>query len=292
MKAIQTSIDDNIATITFDQPASRANVLSTEVWTELGQSIDSLAHQPDVRGAILVSAKPGIFIAGADLKELTQASNDPGLARSLIDLGLSVLHSLESLPFPTVAVLNGATLGGGLEVALACDFRVTGDHEKLRIGFPEIGLGLIPGWGGTQRLPRLVGVEEAINRLLSGEPYDETDPPPDDLIDESTSSGDLMNVARKWIAQGDWKEVRQLKNATVLADLLPSKEFLGDVRETLEAIEAPLQQAAAEVLKVVLQGSMSELPAAIRIESEAFLRLLASEVARQRIADFFARRSK
>jgi enoyl-CoA hydratase len=288
--AIRVAITDGIARLVFDQPNSRANVLSTALWTEFGQVLDLVVHQPDVTGLILESAKPSIFIAGADLKELGSA--DSGRARALVELGHRVLAMLEELPYPTVAVIDGAALGGGLEVALACDFRVCGTNPKVQLGLPEINLGLIPGWGGTQRLPRLVGIEEAIERLLSGESYDATDPPPDDLVDESVPSDDLADTARRWLASRDWREVRALKRDAVSTDLLPSGEFLADTRQTLDIIDPPMRPAAAEVLKVVLEGSLTDLAGGIRLETEAFLRLADSENARQLIADFFAKRKK
>src|SRR5687767_6796572 len=190
--AIQHVVTDGVARLTFDQPGSRANVLSTALWTEFGQALDGLTHRPGVTGLVLASAKPGIFIAGADLKELADADPaNPEPTRAYIELGLRVLETLEALPFPTVAIIDGAALGGGLEVALACDFRVCGTEPKVRLGLPEIKLGLIPGWGGTQRLPRLVGVEEAVSRLLSGESYEASDPPPEDLVDETVPSDQL-----------------------------------------------------------------------------------------------------
>src|SRR5436305_801740 len=188
--AIRLAVTDGVARLAFDQPGSRANVLSTALWTEFGRTLDELAHKPGVTGLVLESAKPGIFIAGADLKELSAA--DEGATRTLMELGLRVLHTLEELPFPTVAIIDGAALGGGLEVALGCDFRVCGTNPKVQLGLPEIKLGLIPGWGGTQRLPRLVGVEEAVNRIISGESYDESDPPSDDLVDEWAESDELI----------------------------------------------------------------------------------------------------
>jgi enoyl-CoA hydratase/carnithine racemase len=177
-------------------------------------------------------------------------------------------------------------------VALACDFRVCGTNPKVQLGLPEINLGLIPGWGGTQRLARLVGVEEAIERLLSGESYDATDPAPEDLVDQIVPSEDLPNAARRWLATGDWQSVRAAKRAAIPADLLPSAEFLAETRQTLEVIDPPMRPAAVEGLKVVLEGSLADLASGIRLEIEAFLRLAGSENARQLIAEFFAKRKK
>jgi enoyl-CoA hydratase len=288
--AIRLTVDGGVARLTFDQPGSRANVLSTALWTEFGQALDQLAHRPGVAGLFLESAKPGIFIAGADLKELGGA--DEGGVRALIELGHRVLGTLEQLPFPTVAAIDGAALGGGLEVALACDFRVCGTSPKVQLGLPEIKLGLIPGWGGTQRLPRLVGVEEAIERLLSGESYDATDPPSEDLVEEKVKSEELPDAARHWLTNPDWRDMRALKGSPVLADLLPSAEFLADIRQTLELIDPPTRPAAVAALKVVLEGSLTDLAGGIRLETEAFVQLAQSEDARQLIAEFFAKRKK
>ena len=291
--AIQMTIADGIARLVFDQPNSRANVLSTALWTEFGKTLDGLVHQPDVKGLILASAKPGIFIAGADLKELANADPaNPAPTRTYVELGLRVLETLEALPFPTVSLIDGAALGGGLEVVLACDFRLCGTSAKMQLGAPEIKLGLMPGWGGSQRLSRLVGVEEAINRLISGESYDASDPPPGDLVDEPVPSEQLTEAGQRWLATGDWREVREAKRSPVPADLLPSADFLAETRQTLDLIDEPMKPAAAEILKVVLEGSLTDLKAAIRLETAAFLRLAGTPNSRQLIADFFARRKK
>src|SRR4051812_34347268 len=162
---------DTVAVLTLDQPGSKANVLTTQMWTELEAAVDALATRTDVRGLVIASAKPGIFIAGADLKLLANAAgpNDPAV-RSFIEHGLRVLEKLEALPFPTCAAIDGAALGGGLEVALACDYRVVGTSDKVKLGLPEVTLGLIPGWGGTQRLPRWVRrLEDAAWMLRTGQ---------------------------------------------------------------------------------------------------------------------------
>jgi enoyl-CoA hydratase len=141
-------------------------------------------------------------------------------------------------------------------------------------------------------LPRLVGVEEAINRLLSGESYDATDPPPDDLVDETVPSDELDAAGLRWLSTGDWQEVREAKRSPVPADLLPSAEFLAETRQTLDVIDEPMKPAAAEILKVMLEGSLATFKEGIRLETEAFLRLAGTENSRQLIADFFAKRKK
>lgn len=290
---IRLGIDAEIARLTFDQSNSRANVLSSAVLTEFGRTLDSLVHKPNIRGLVVESAKPGMFIAGANLNELANADpTNPEPTRLLVELALRVFDTLEALPFPTVAVIDGTALGGELELALACDFRVCGTNPKIQLGFPEIKLGLIPGWGGTQRLSRLVGVEEAACRILSGESYESSDPPPEDLVDETVPSEQLLATAELWLATGDWHEVRQAKRSPVPARLLPSADFLAEIRFTLDEFDETMKPAAAEALKVILEGSLTDLAAGLRLETAAFLRLAGTPQSRQLIADFFAKRKK
>jgi enoyl-CoA hydratase/carnithine racemase len=213
--------------------------------------------------------------------------------RALIELGLRVLDTLESLPFPTVAIIDGAALGGGLAVALACDYRLCGSSPRVQLGLPEIKLGLLPGWGGTQRLTRLVGVEDALLRMLSGESYDnDDDTPPEDLVDETVPSDQLAESAMRSLATDEWREVREAKRDPVPAELLPSAEFLAEIRHTLDAMAEPMKPAAAEIVKVVFEGALTELAAGLRLETAAFLRLAGTPNSRHLIAEFFAQRKK
>jgi enoyl-CoA hydratase/carnithine racemase len=291
--AIRLAIDQGIARLTIDQPNSRANIMSAAMLSEFRAAIESLTHHSNIAGMIIESAKPGIFIAGADINAFANADpNQPEPTRAYLELAHRIMNLLEALPFPTAAAIDGAALGGGLEIVLACDFRVCGSNPKLQLGFPEIKLGLIPGWGGTQRLSRLVGVEEAINRIISGESYDGSDPPPVDLIDEWAESDQLIAAATRNLVTGDWQAVRRCKREPVPAHLLPSAEFLADTRETLDELDESMKPAAAEALKVILEGSLSDLSAGLRLEMDAFLRLAGTPNSKQLIADFFAKRKR
>src|SRR5438093_2350104 len=152
--ALQLQIDKGIATLTFDQPGSRANTLGQPVLADFEQVLPQL-EKADLQGLIFQSGKPGMFIAGADLKELGSASADPAQTRRLVKRGLDIIARFEALPYATIALIDGACMGGGTEIALGFDVRLAGSHPKTEIGLPEVKIGLIPGWGGTQRLTRL-----------------------------------------------------------------------------------------------------------------------------------------
>ena len=155
--ALRLDITHHVAHLTFDQPGSRANTLGQAVLADFEQALRRLEETFDLRGVILSSGKPGPVVAGADLKELGAAENNPDLTRKLVERGLDILARFEQLPCPTIALIDGACMGGGTELALGLDYRLAGSHPKCEIGLPETKIGLIPGWGGTQRLARLIG---------------------------------------------------------------------------------------------------------------------------------------
>src|SRR5262249_25450847 len=150
------TLDDGIGVLTFDLPGSRANTMGQAVLGELETVLGQLARRSDLPGLILRSGKPGMFIAGADLRELGSAKGEPNLVRFFVQRGLKVIAGFENLPFPTAAAIDGSCMGGGLELALGFDFRLATTHPKTEIGFPEVKVGLFPGWGGTQRLARVI----------------------------------------------------------------------------------------------------------------------------------------
>jgi enoyl-CoA hydratase len=270
---------DGVAVLMLDQPGSRANVLTPALWADLGAALQQLATQPGVKGLVIASAKPGVFVAGADLKLLQNASgpNDPAVAM-FIGQGLRVLELLEQLPFATCAAIDGAAVGGGLEVALACDCRVVGSNPKVRLSLPETNLGLIPGWGGTQRLPRIVGMVEAAQMLFSGEPC----PPTSALIDKATSSEALLDTAAAMAADSLNRGRRQQKFQPVL--------FAERNAFTLgTTLVSPAQR---EAIRVMVAGAELPLSAGIQLETTAFLNLAGGEDSKQRIAGFFAGKSR
>lgn len=156
-------VTDGIATITVNRPAKR-NSLNRAVRREFVEVLDALRDDPEVRVVIITGAGERAFIAGADINEF--ADRSPLEQRTAME-GRRLFEQIAAYPKPTIAMINGYALGGGCEVALACDIRIAGHSAKL--GQPEIKLGLIPGGGGTQRLPRLIGYGRAMRYILTGE---------------------------------------------------------------------------------------------------------------------------
>lgn len=274
---------DGIAAIIFDQPESKANVLSAAMWHALDAAAAEAAAQPGAKGILLASAKPGIFIAGADLKLLGEAGPGDPAVRDFIALGNTVLNRLEALPLPTMAVIDGAALGGGLEVALACDFRIVGSHAKAMLGLPEVNLGLIPGWGGTQRLPRIIGPEKAAELVSTGKSLNADEAvacglalgklPSEELLDAAAAM--LLNMTAE-----NRERARALKSGPVPA-------------EARAAFQPPVPSeppALRELMQVLIRGAALPFAEAMALETEAFLRLAGTEQSKEKIAAFFSRR--
>jgi len=160
---LSLALDGGIAVITIDRPDA-LNALNGELLLEIGAACDLVEADVGVRALVFTGAGRA-FVAGADVEELA-ALSDPFAGRETALAGQDVMNAIAALPFPTIAAINGFALGGGLELALACDLRVAAPGAKL--GLPEVGLGLIPGFGGTQRLPRLIGQGRAFDLILTG----------------------------------------------------------------------------------------------------------------------------
>ena len=165
-------IDPNgIVHVVFDRSDDKVNLLEPEILEDLGDLLDSVREREDVRGLLFASAKPGNFIAGMDV-EVIASFTDAFKAAEGARFGQAVYQKIADLPVPSACAINGACLGGGTELALACTVRVAADSKSVKIGLPETQLGIVPGFGGTQRLPRLVGLVSALDLILSGRQLD------------------------------------------------------------------------------------------------------------------------
>lgn len=158
---------DGILRVRIDREDRPVNALSRAALEELDTLVGQVASDPAIRGVVFASGKPGNFIAGADITEFKEIDGTEG-AREISEFGQEVFSRLEALDKPTVAMISGACLGGGLEFALACRYRIVDDSPRTQLGLPEVMLGLIPGWGGTVRLPKLIGLAAALPLILTG----------------------------------------------------------------------------------------------------------------------------
>jgi len=187
---------DGLAIVTFDFPGEKVNKFSRAVLEELESLVGRLAGETRIGALLLQSGKPDVFIAGADVKEFVNAR--PEDSSELVRRVQGLFERVARLSFPTVAAIDGACLGGGTELALCCDYRVMSDSRKSQIGLPEVRLGIFPAWGGTTRLPRLVGLSAALDLILTGKTLDarrarkvglvdEAVPPPSSAIGQGPS---------------------------------------------------------------------------------------------------------
>ena len=165
LKHIQVRIQEQVAWIEWSHPTSKVNVLSEEALSEFSKTVDELPSS--VRVAILFSNKPSIFIAGADINEIQSLKTKEEFAEK-IQRAYDLFDKMEKSSISFIAAIHGACLGGGLELALACDYRLATNDPTTKIGFPEVKLGLIPGFGGSVRLPRLIGFSKALNLIVQG----------------------------------------------------------------------------------------------------------------------------
>lgn len=289
--AVRLDVADGLAVVTFDQPGSRVNTLGQGALADLEAVLAELTGRTDVVGLVLRSGKPGMFIAGADLRELAGARPDAETARRLVRRGLDLIAAFERLPFPTVAAIDGPCVGGGLELALGFDYRLASDNPRTELGLPETKLGLIPGWGGTQRLARLIGPALAVEMIASGDAAKPERARQIGLVWDVVPAARLFDEAaallRQAAADGRWQADRQRRQQPVgLSEEQAAFTFTvaaGQVQaKTGGNYPAPL--AAVEA---IAKGCNLPLADGIAVETERFLPLVGSPVSRSLIGVFF-----
>lgn len=187
---ILTSIEKDILIITINRP-DKMNAINSDVMRELGEAIADLQKNPNAKSAIITGAGPKAFVAGADIAQFTGLSVEEGM--QLAQKGHDVFNSIENSTKPVIAAVNGFALGGGCELAMSCHFRIASENAKF--GQPEVNLGLIPGYGGTQRLVQLVGKGRALELLMSGNMIDAATALQYGLVNHVVPAEDLLNKA-------------------------------------------------------------------------------------------------
>jgi 3-hydroxyacyl-CoA dehydrogenase/enoyl-CoA hydratase/3-hydroxybutyryl-CoA epimerase len=240
--------DDNIAWLYFDKADTKTNVLSADVIEELDLFLLNLSFEK-IRGLIILSDKKNGFIAGADIKEFTRLK-DSSDAEKLIRSGQTVFDRLENMQFPTVSLIHGFCLGGGLELALACRYRVAEDHRRTKLGLPEVKLGIHPGFGGTVRLPRLIGAPKAMELMLTGRTIDVRKAKKIGLIDYAVPSRHLKKMARlcieKHLPERKPSLKLQLTNNMLVRPLI-KKTLIRNVKRRVQKVHYPAPYAMIEL---------------------------------------------
>ena len=275
--------DDGIALLTLDRPNSSANLFDVPTLEELDAHLGTLEARRDLKGVVVISAKPRIFIAGADLNSFTKDFTPEGLGR-VVDLGHRIFTRLERLPVPSVAAINGVCLGGGCELALACDWRVATTDKSTKIGLPETQLGILPAWGGSVRLPRLIGLPAALGIILAGKQLAAIPAQKAGLADELTHPEYLLGVAKKFITKGKrpLPSPAGLINSALARPIVAMKAKQGVLAKTHGHYPAPLK-----ALEVCLAAYGQPLEQGLALERAAFLELAQTPACRNLMGIFF-----
>ncbi len=274
---------DGVAWIIFDAPDARANVFNPATQTALAGCIVQV-NACMARAVVVLSAKETIFIAGADLKWLAVLP-DAESATAFSRTGQALFQQVVSLRIPVVCAIHGACAGGGYELALACHWRLASDAPATQIGLPEVGLGTIPGWGGSVRLPRLIGAVPALDHILRAKLLPAREALTAGLVDEVVPMAQLKERAKV--------AALRLAGATGLplrpSPSVPAPNFFAELRRATVMKLRDQQPASPTVIDIVEQGAGLDLSAALEIEALAFGRVTAGEVCKNLVAVFFLR---
>lgn len=296
---------DRVAVLVFDVPGEGVNTLRAEFADEMDAILDQIEGDPEVSALVLASAKADSFIAGADISMIARATSAE-VAAHLSERGQRAVERLEKLRVPSVAAIHGACLGGGLELSLGCSARVATNHAKTALGLPEVQLGILPGMGGTQRLPALVGLTAALDLLLTGRKLDARRALKIGLLDEVVPEAILMQVAveralalaerrgKKGHARGKIRELlgpAEIREMALTENPLGRKVVFDQAQKKLMEKSHGNYPAVMRILDVVKRGLERGRKAGLEAEAEAFGDLVMSEESRSLRHIYFSQQS-
>jgi len=287
--SIRMATDEGIAIITLDQggDASRANIVTHDFLASLERRLAIIQHQValgDIQGVLFISAKPSIFIAGADIKMFRDSEDIMGL-RKFVARGQDIFELIAALKVPTVAAIHGACLGGGTEFALACDYRIASDDAKTRLGFPETSLGILPCLGGCYRLPRLVGLNQALELVHRAQPVDTAAALNMGLVDQVVPQAYLLRMAKARFAKskgGHERSSASHKTASVTATRMK-------FQRQIQAENRGLYPAPERAVDVICKSMSLPLDKTFELEEEALAELVQTKHCKNLLHLFFMR---
>ncbi|RXI44130.1 enoyl-CoA hydratase [Malaciobacter mytili] len=287
MNNINLTVTNDIATLEFDLQNEKVNKLSFEVLNELNLKLDEISSNSNIKILIIKSLKENIFIAGADINEIKEFKNKEEVYNALLE-GDAILNKIENLNIPTIAYINGACMGGGLELALACKYRIATTNKSTKFAFPEIKLGFFPGLGGTQRAPKLVGLISAMDLILTGKTIDSLKAYKIGLIDECFDEGQEKSKINAFISKvKEHKVLRKdrksfLEKFSFTRELIFKKALQNLQQKVNKDFKAPYK--ALEVLKNTYNLSLNE---GLKIEASTFSQLAITKESKYLIELFF-----
>ncbi len=286
MSNIILEIKQNIATLTFDLKDEKINKLSFEILKEFDEKLNLIKNDISIKALVIDSAKKDIFIAGADIKEIEKLKDEKEVYDALMEVH-EIFNKLENLPIPTIAYINGACMGGGLELALACKYRVMSTNPKTRIAFPEIKLGIFPGFAGTIRAPKIIGLVNALDLILTGKTIDAKKAYKiklaDMIFDDAQKEFMLDDFVKKAI-YGTIKErfTFNFLNYAPLNELVFKKAYKNLESKVNKDFKAPY--VALEVIKKTINKEFED---SIKIEAKEFSALAVTKESKNMIKLFF-----
>ncbi len=282
--------DDGVALITIDLPGENQNTLKAEFAEQVASLIAEIEADPSLQGVVICSGKPGSFVAGADVGMLA-ACRSVDDAERLSLAGQQVFASLEQLTIPVVAAIDGACLGGGLELALACHYRICSEGEKTRLGVPEVQLGLLPGAGGTQRLPRLVGIAKALDLMLSGRQLRPKQALKMGLVDDVVPASILLDSAIELALQG--KQRKRKAKRTLMERVLEGNPvgrnlLFSQASQRVQAKTHGNYPAPPRIIECVREGIERGMKQGLALEAQRFAELVMTPESAALRSIFFA----
>ncbi len=282
--------EHNIVTLTMDMPGRSANLINEEYSLSLLEMVKKLEQEPSLAGVIVTSSKK-TFLAGADLGMLYR-QDDPQVCFELVESGKAITRRLETLGKPVVAAINGTALGGGIELAFCCHHRIVLDKPKTKFGFPEVTLGILPGGGGVTRLPRMIGIKEAVPFLVEGKQISPSAALESGLVDElARNPEEMMSKAREWILvnpehEQPWDR-KGYKMPGGTAQNPKVAQMLARALAILRNKTRGNYPAPEAILSTLSEGSLVNFEKASRIESKYFVQLTTGKVSKNMMNAFW-----